>query len=251
MVSSVADVEPAVAVAVVMLLRAVTATAGPALRKDSPFWMNSGPTLTLYSEHEKQAAHGWGAQDGDAEWADEKAGEAIAKKDEKDESAEPTAEEIAAAEEEEKTKSYAAYLAELAEKKLSLAAENVRKPNEGSSQKFPEGKAISRDNEEEAYIAGSGGKNKRERERKTKEFVELDDAKLHREAPQTTRGRGRGRGDFQGRGRGGEFRGGEGRGRGGRGRGEGRGEHRGGRGGRGQGAPVNVADTSAFPSLGS
>jgi plasminogen activator inhibitor 1 RNA-binding protein len=131
---------------------------------------------------------------------------------------------------------------------LQVAAPNApRKPNEGSTQKFPEGKPITRD-EEDAYIAGTSGKKQRERERKTKEFVELDDAKLHREAPrESTRGRGRGRGDFRGEGRGrGEFRGGRGRGEG-RGRG---GEGRG-RGGRGGQATVNVADPSAFPSLGS
>ncbi|KAF2275111.1 uncharacterized protein EI97DRAFT_459738 [Westerdykella ornata] len=199
---------------------------------------------TGIAEHEKQAAHGWGAQDGNAEWDDEKAGEAIAKADEKEEGVVATPAEEPEPEPEDKTKSYAAYLAELAEKKLSLAAQNVRKANEGSSAKFPEGKPVTRD-EDEAYIAGSGGKAKRERERKQKEFVELDDAKLHREARDTSfRGRGRGRGEFRGEGRG---RGGEGRGRGGA---RGRGEGRGGRGGRGQSGP-NLADPSAFPSLGS
>jgi plasminogen activator inhibitor 1 RNA-binding protein len=211
----------------------------------------------LYSEHEKQAAHGWGGQDGGSEWADEKAGEAIAKADEKEDGpavdATGEAAEVPEPEPEDKSISYAAYLAEQAEKKLSLAAKDVRKANEGSSAKFPEGKPITRDDEDEAYIAGSGGKAKRERERKQKEFVELDDAKLHRETRDTTRGGrgGRGRGDRsefrggEGRGRG-DFRGGEGRGRGGRGRGEGRG-----RGGRGQAAGPNLADTNAFPSLGS
>lgn len=135
----------------------------------------------MYRDHEKQAAHGWGGNDGGSEWADEKAGDAIAKADEKDEAivadtenAEPAAE----PEPEDKTKSYAAYLAEQAEKKLSLGSSNVRKANEGSSKKFPEGKAIARDEEEAAYIAGSGGKNKRVRERAQKEFVELDNANL-------------------------------------------------------------------------
>lgn len=188
--------------------------------------------------------------------ADEVAGEAIAKQDEKEavvdapEGGEPAAE----PEPEDKSVSYAAYLAELAEKKLSLAAQNVRKANEGSSKKFPEGKAITRDDDEEAYIAGSGGKAKRERERKQKEFVELDDAKLHRETRDSFRGgRGRGRGEFRGgEGRG---RGGEGRGRGGRGRGDrgdrGDGVRGGGRGGRGGQSGPNITDSSAFPSLGS
>jgi plasminogen activator inhibitor 1 RNA-binding protein len=183
--------------------------------------------------------------------ADEKAGEAIAKEDEKEEGAVAAADEVEP-EPEEKTKSYDAYLAELAEKKLKLEAQNVRKANEGSSAKFPEGKPIERE-EEEAYIAGSGGKAKRERERKQKEFIELDGTKL-RQTEQRDSGFRGGRG---GRGRG-EFRGGEGRGRGGRGRGEfrggegrGRGEARGGRGGaRGGQSGPNLADTNAFPSLG-
>ncbi|KAK4985256.1 hypothetical protein LTR66_008235, partial [Elasticomyces elasticus] len=35
-------------------------------------------------EHAKQAAHGWGAETGPSEWEDEKAGEAMAKEEEKD-----------------------------------------------------------------------------------------------------------------------------------------------------------------------
>lgn len=196
---------------------------------------------------EKQVAHGWGGTSGEGEWADEKAGEAIAKEDEKAEggpidpdtvnAGEPAAE----AEPEDKTKSYAEYLAEQAEKKLSLAAEKIRKANEGSSKKFPEGKALSKDDEEDAYIAGSGGKAKRERERKQKTIVELDDARLHSAPRESFGGRGRGRGR-------GEFRGGEGRGRGGRGRGEARG--RGGRGGQSSAPGPNLTDSKAFPSLG-
>jgi len=220
---------------------------------------------TGIAEHDKQAAHGWGGQTGGDEWADEKAGEAIAK-DEKTEAvvnsgeawdadaqpADPFAKEATdagpAAEEEleDKTKSYTAWLAEQAEKKLSLGSIEVRQPNEGSNKKFPEGKPLSKE-EEEAYMAGSGGKAKRERQRKEKTIVELDNERLHKE-PADSGFRG-GRGGRGGRGRG------EGRGRGGRGRGEGRGDggFRGGRGGRGgQGAnAVNLADTSAFPSLGS
>lgn len=113
----------------------------------------------------------------------------------------------------------------------------MRKANEGSSKKFPEGKAIARDDEEDSYIAASGGKAKRERERKQKEFVELDDAKLHRETRDNFRGgRGRGRGEFRGESRG-------------RGRGRGGGEGRG-RGGRGGPPGPNVSDKNAFPSLG-
>ncbi|KAF2264932.1 hypothetical protein CC78DRAFT_532800 [Lojkania enalia] len=196
---------------------------------------------TGVADHEKQVAHGWGGQDGSSEWADEKAGEAIAQQEEKEgviaEGAAAVADEPAAElEPEDKTKSYAAYLAEQADKKLSLGIPEIRKANEGSNKKFPEGKAISRD-EDEDFIAGSGGKAKRERQRKEKALVELDDSRLHNTARESFRGgRGRGRG---------EFRGGEGRGRGGRGRGEGRS-----RGGRGGQTSPNVSDTSAFPSLG-
>lgn len=201
---------------------------------------------TGVSDHEKQVAHGWGGNNGGDELADEKAGEAIAKEDEKADGivadVEGTGEEAGEEEPEDKSKSFAAYLAEQAEKKLSLAAQNLRKPNEGTSAKFPEGKPLTRDEEEDVFIAGSGGKAKRERQRKEKEVVELDDSRLH-SAPRDTFG---GRGGRGGRGRG-EFRGGEGRGRGGqRGRGEARG--RGGRGGPSSGP--NLTDPKAFPSLG-
>lgn len=197
---------------------------------------------TGLSEHEKQAAHGWGGNDGNAELADEQAGEAIAKQDEKAAVTED-AEAEAEPEPEDKTKSYDAYLAELAEKKLALGNTNLRKPNEGSSKKFPEGTAVTRD-EEEDFIAGSGGKAKRQRDRKEKAFVELDGDRMLQAAPRE--------GGFRG-GRGGRGRGegrGEYRGRGGRGRGEGRGEGRP-RGGRGGQAGPNLSDSSAFPSLGS
>ena len=52
------------------------------------------------SEHEKQAAHGWGGQTGGEEWADEKAGETIAKDEEKAEGFVPEADEAAPAGEE-------------------------------------------------------------------------------------------------------------------------------------------------------
>ena len=128
-----------------------------------------------------------------------------------------------------------------------------RKPNEGntSTKKFPEGKAISRE-EEDDFISGTGGKAKRDRNRKEKNLVELDDARL-RDQPREERSRS-GRGGRGGSGRG-DF-GGERGGRGGRGRGRGGfdGEYRGrgGRGGRGGAShSPNVSDKNAFPSLGS
>jgi len=221
-----------------------------------------------HADTEKQTAQGWGAQKGDSEWNDEKAGEAIAKAEEKEggfdtavdtpvdaEGNHPAADDAAAEQEpEDKSKSYAEWLAEQAEKKLQLGSTlEARKPNEGSSKqdkKWAQAKELKRE-DEDAYIEGQGGKTKREKERKQKNLVDIDHS-LREQRPERG-GREGGRG---GRGRGegrGEFRGGE-RGRGGRGRGDGfrgdRGDgHRGGRGGRG-GAAVNVADPNAFPSLG-
>jgi plasminogen activator inhibitor 1 RNA-binding protein len=201
------------------------------------------------SDHEKQAAHGWGGQDGNAEYADEKAGEAIAQQDEKEDAVaagepEGGADGDAAGEPEpeDKTKSYADYLAEQAANKLSLSAQEIRRPNEGSKQKFPEGKELTRD-EDDDFIAGQGGKAKRNRERKEKATtVELDDQRFLAQQRDAFGGRGRGRGgDRGGRGRG-EFRG--------RGRGEGRGDGNRGRGARGGQSGPNIQDSSAFPSLG-
>ncbi|KAJ9668279.1 hypothetical protein H2201_001709 [Coniosporium apollinis] len=253
-------------------------------------------------EHEKQVAHGWGETTGTGEWADEKAGEAIAKEEEKEgfdavvpppvnadgDAWEPTAghendwagavvagagEDIPPPEPEDKTKSYAEYLAELAEKKLQLGGGlEARKANEGAAKKFPEGKPLERE-EGEDFIAGSGGKAKREREKKEKARLELGDIVDRRPAGGRDGGFRGGRGGGRGRGEGGGFRGdrgdrgegrggrgeggfrGEGRGRGGRGRGD-RGDFRGGdrgaRGGARGGASqaVNLDDQSAFPSLG-
>ncbi|KAF4624069.1 hypothetical protein G7Y89_g14104 [Cudoniella acicularis] len=216
-------------------------------------------------ESEKQAAHGWGGPEGEAELNDEQAGEALAKADQKealtgDGDAAPTdvAEAAAEAEPEDNSKSYAEYLAELAEKKLALGSgvPEARKPNEGSKQdkKWANAKALTKEEEEE-YFAGGEGKAKRERERKQKQLLEIDQRFV--EAPE--RG---GRGGFRGgRGRGdGQSRGGRGRGDGNfrgdrgdrRGRGEGfRGPPRGGPRSNNAAATINPEDTSAFPSLGS
>jgi len=218
-------------------------------------------------ESEKQAGHGWGAVEGDAELADEQAGEAIAKADEKDAltgDAEGGAEVVDAAEPEpeDNSISYADYLAQLAEKKLALGSgvPEARKPNEGSKQdkKWANAKAIAKE-EEEDFVAASAGKAKRERERKQKQVVDIDQRFV--EAPEQTRGgrggfgRGRGRGDGQSRGgRGdGNFRG-RGEGRGGRSRGDGPprgGANRGPPRNNANAASINTSDTSAFPSLGS
>jgi hypothetical protein len=113
------------------------------------------------SDSEKQAGHGWGANEGEAELKDEQAGEAIAKAEQKEgEAADADAE----AEPEDTSISYSEYLAQLAEKKLQLGAgvPEARKPNEGSKQdkKWATAKPISKEDEED-FVAGSGGKAKR------------------------------------------------------------------------------------------
>ncbi|KAG4410741.1 hypothetical protein IFR04_016123 [Cadophora malorum] len=217
---------------------------------------------TVGGESEKQAGHGWGANEGTAELADEQAGEAIANAEAKEAlggDAAPTDGAVAEAdaEPEDNHKSYEEYLADLAEKKLALGAgvPEARKPNEGSKQdkKWANAKAIAKE-EEEDFVAAAAGKAKRERERKQKQTIDIDQRFV--EAPEQ---RGGGRGGFRGgRGRGdGPSRGGRGEGRGGRGEGRGGrgGPSRGGRGGnsgapRGGSAPINTNDKSAFPSLG-
>jgi plasminogen activator inhibitor 1 RNA-binding protein len=244
----------------------LTDTAGELEGEDFPDLRVSSIANT-FSDSEKQAGHGWGANEGGAELADEQAGEAIANAEQKealttDGDAAPTdaAEPAAEPEPEDNSISYTDYLAQLAEKKLALGSgvPEARKPNEGTKQdkKWANAKPIAKE-EEEDFVAGSGGKAKRERERKQKQLLEIDQRFV--EAPERGRGGfrgGRGRGDGPprgGRGDGG-FRGGRGgEGRGGRARG---GDHRGGgrpsgpRGGSAA-ASINTEDTSAFPSLGS
>lgn len=220
---------------------------------------------TVGGESEKQAGHGWGANEGGAELADEQAGEAIANAEAKEALSGDAAPNDSAivepeVEPEDNHKSYEEYLADLAEKKLALGAgiPEARKPNEGSKQdkKWASAKAIAKE-EEEDFVSAAAGKAKRERERKQKQIIDID--QRYFEAAEQRGGRGggfrgsRGRGDGPSRGGRGEFRGGRGEGRGGRGvRGDG--PSRGGRGGsgspQGDSASINTNDTSAFPSLG-
>lgn len=183
----------------------------------------------LSSGSDKQAAQSWGATEGNAELKDEQAGEAIAESEKKDEQPEEAAE---PEEPEDKSISYTDYLAQQAEKKAAIESElNIRSANEGSKldKKWANAKPLEK--EEDDFIAASGGKKQRERERKVKQTVDFDPRFVE---PERTRGGGRGgRGGPRG-GRGGE------RGRGG--------NFRGGRGG--QGASINTSDQSAFPSLG-
>lgn len=186
---------------------------------------------------DKQAAASWGATEGEAELKDEQAGEAIAKSEQKEALAEDAAGEEDA-EPEDKSVSYADYLVQQAEKKLQLdSGLKPRAANEGSKadKKWAEAKPLEK--EESDYFAPGAGKNRREREKKTKQTIDFDPRFVE---PERTRGGGRGGGRGGRGGRGGE-RGGE--------RGA-RGNFRGGRGGRENIQPINTKDTSAFPSLG-
>lgn len=231
--------------------------------------------LTSSRDTEKKVAQGWGGAKGDSEYADEKAGEAIAKAEEKAEGLDASTDTAvdadgnpipgaaatkdtapaAEAEVEDNSMSYADYLAEQAQKKLDLGKLEIRKPNENVKQdkKWAAAKELKKaEEDEEAYIAGAAHKAKRERQRKEKTVIDIDQRFVE---PSGGRGgyeggRGGRGGRGRGEGRGGGDRGGRGGPRGGRGgdfhRGGGdRGGHRGGRGGQ-----VNVQDTKAFPSLG-
>ncbi|KKY38841.1 putative elicitor protein [Diaporthe ampelina] len=215
-------------------------------------------TKNIVPGSEKQAAQSWGAAEGTAELNDEQAGEAIAQTEQKDAEAEDA--EAEAQEPEPKQVTLEAYLAEQAEKKAALnVGTSTRKPNEGvnskQEKKWADAKALVKDDSED-FIAGSGGKKLRERERKQKVHVDIDGRWQEQPADRTREARGGrgGRGGDRG-GRGGERgdrRGGAPRGapRGGAPRG-GDGFPRGGpRGGRGGSATINPNDTSAFPSLG-
>lgn len=215
-------------------------------------------------ESEKQANHGWGANEGGAELADEQAGDAIAKAEETaaltgDAEGGPEVVDAAEAEPEDNSISYSDYLAQQAEKKLSLGTLEIRKPNEGKQdKKWANAKPLSKE-EEEDFVAATNIKAKRERERTAKKTtVEFDQRFV--EPTETRGGRGggfrggRGRGDGQARGRGDGQRGGRGEGRGDR-RPRGDGSFRGSRGGQGgprnnAAASLNTEDKNAFPSLG-
>ncbi|KAL2181210.1 uncharacterized protein P884DRAFT_677 [Thermothelomyces heterothallicus CBS 202.75] len=184
-----------------------------------------------HSNSEKQAEKSWGAAEGESELKDEKAGAEIAESEKK---ADEEGGEAETKEEgpEEKQMTYDQYLAQLEEKKVD-AELRVRKPNEGvNDSKWKDFTPLKRD-ENEDYVPGTGGKTKRERERKAKQYIEIDNRYKEPERPRGGRG-----------GRGGA------RGDGGRGRGRG-GAPRSGRGGRAQdAAPIDTNDETAFPSLG-
>ncbi|OAX76894.1 hypothetical protein ACJ72_08813, partial [Emergomyces africanus] len=130
----------------------------------------------------KQVEQGWGATSGESAWEDERAGEATARKEGREGpagegNADAEAAAAAAAEAEDKAKSYAEYLAELAEQRREdLGVQEARKPNEGvkADKKWATAKELKRDEDEEAYIKGKEEKARREKARKEKAFVEVD-----------------------------------------------------------------------------
>jgi len=129
----------------------------------------------LPNDHVKQAEQSWGGPTGGAEWDDEKAGESIAKADAKDPDAEGG--DAAEPEPEDNSKSYDDYMAEQAAKRLNLGTGlAARKPNEGSKvdKKWAQAKAITREGQEDAYIAPQNQKQTRQRERKEKQVVDID-----------------------------------------------------------------------------
>ncbi|KAL4906037.1 Stm1-domain-containing protein [Aspergillus multicolor] len=189
---------------------------------------------TGQADTRKQVNQGWGNQDGEKTWDDEKAADGIAKADEN----EPQTPAEEPEEPADKSKSFADYLAEKAARE-DLSAKPVRAANEGAKadKKWASAKEFKRNEEQEAYIQGKEKENKGSKQRKEKNYLDVDMRFV--EAPRTSGGAPRGRG-----------------GRGGRGAGRGdRGDRGSGRGGRGNGprserpAPVTV-DEKNFPSLG-
>jgi len=220
-------------------------------------FLGSGLTI-ISSDTPKQVQQGWGAESGEKAWDDERQGEKLAKDEEN--APQTPAEEV---EEPDNSKSYSEYLAEKAARE-SLAAKPVRAPNEGvkEDKKWANAKEIAH-KEEESYIPGSGEKSQRQKQRKEKNFLDVDLRYVEppRSSPAPRGGRGgRGgdrapRGDRPSRGapRGGAPRGsgaGAPRGSGAAApRGSGAAAPRGGRGGpRGPAGPT--VDEKNFPSLG-
>ncbi|KAL4810524.1 Stm1-domain-containing protein [Aspergillus unguis] len=188
---------------------------------------------TGQNDTRKQVNQGWGNQDGEKTWDDEKAAEKIAKGDE----TEPQTPAEEPEEPADKSKSFADYLAEKAARE-DLSAKPVRAANEGAKtdKKWNDAKELKR-TEDEEYIQGQSKESKGAKQRKEKNYLDVDMRFV--EAPRT--------------GGSGAPRGGRG-GRGGRGAARGdRGSGRGGRGGNGprseRPAPVTV-DEKNFPSLG-
>ncbi|KAJ5760921.1 hypothetical protein N7520_008077 [Penicillium odoratum] len=125
---------------------------------------------TGQTDTRKQVQQGWGGESGEKTWDDERVGETIAKDDEKE--PQTPAEEV---EEADKSKSYDDYLAEKAARD-SLAAKPVRAANEGTKadKKWAAATELKREEGEAAYIAPTAEKKQREKQRKEKNFLDVD-----------------------------------------------------------------------------
>jgi plasminogen activator inhibitor 1 RNA-binding protein len=180
--------------------------------------------IEICRDTEKQVGQGWGPPTGEAVLGDEKAGEAIAKAEENE--PQTTHDGEAAPEEPaDKAKTLAEYLAEQAEKKRDdLGVKAARAPNEGMKldKKWESAKEFRRDGDDDQYIKGKEDRAKRERQRKEKNYLDVDMRFV--ESPRGRGGYGRGRG----------------RGRGGRGDGLR---------GSGRSLPSPTVDEENFPSL--
>ncbi|KAJ5988909.1 hypothetical protein N7481_004119 [Penicillium waksmanii] len=124
---------------------------------------------TGQTDTRKQVQQGWGAEGGEKTWDDERAGEKIAQADENE--PQTPAED---AEEADKSVSFDAYLAEKAAK-ASLAAKPVRTANEGTKadKKWDAAKELAHENQPE-YISASAEKSQRQKQRKEKNFLDVD-----------------------------------------------------------------------------
>lgn len=124
---------------------------------------------TGQTDTRKQVQQGWGAESGEKAWDDERQGERLAKAEEN--APETPAEEI---EEPDNSKSFSDYLAEKAARE-SLAAKPVRAANEGvkEDKKWATAKEVEH-KEEEAYFQGASEKTQRQKQRKEKNFLDVD-----------------------------------------------------------------------------
>ncbi|CEJ56094.1 hypothetical protein PMG11_02317 [Penicillium brasilianum] len=140
---------------------------------------------TGQTDTRKQVQQGWGGESGEKTWDDERVGETIAKADENE--PQTPAEE---AEEADKSKSYTDYLAEKAAKD-SLAAKPVRAANEGTKEdkKWASAKELKHE-EAETYIQGASEKAKREKQRKEKNYLDVDMRFVEQPRPAPTGARG-------------------------------------------------------------
>ncbi|EPS44304.1 hypothetical protein H072_1708 [Dactylellina haptotyla CBS 200.50] len=191
---------------------------------------------------DKQVSQGWGSNKGNSEWNDEQAGQNIAQAEATDENAaaavttegetQEANEEPVPETEEDKTKSFAQYRAEIESRAPVEELPEARRANEGAreNKKWATAKELVKEEDEEYFIGGkSKQKNLKTRKEKEKQVVDINHSF---QGGSTVRGGNRGgrggaRGDRPPRG------------------GSGRGEYRGSRGGRGATAAAAATATTS------